>query len=191
VRRRRNRGRRRSPLGRLSMYPAPAENSSEPPFSADLTGTLLIFGWIQCAALDSHKQCLEVARNVRQAVEWNLFEKARWQQRGEFAGQRMPASRYGGSHESSQLIERLGTRGRRRDGGTEALLHLLAQLKDQADALNERRNQPGQAAARGVHGAAEVSLAQSGQRFGGEEMALKMFESTFAQGFTIAERSVK
>src|SRR5947207_4780373 len=106
----------------------------------------------------------------------------------------MPANRRGGSRELrqlSQLTERLGTPGRRRDGGSESLLHLLAQLKDQDDALNERRNQPGQAATRGVHGAAEVSLAQGGQRFGGEDMALEMFESSLAQGVAITERSVK
>jgi len=50
----------------------------------------------------------EVARKVRQAIEWNLFEKARWQQRGEFDGQSMPASRRGGSHELSQLSQLSG-----------------------------------------------------------------------------------
>src|SRR5881394_456432 len=96
----------------------------------DLTGAFLIFGWIQHGALDSRQQRLEVARNVRQAIEWNLFEKARWQQRREFAGQRLSAGWRGGSRglsQLSQLIERPGTRGQRRDGGTEALLDLLAQ----------------------------------------------------------------
>src|SRR5881394_2599138 len=36
---------------------------------SELTGTFLIFGWIQRGALDSRKQCLEVTRNVRQAIE--------------------------------------------------------------------------------------------------------------------------
>src|SRR5881394_2129087 len=34
----------------------------------DLTGAFLIFGWIQRGALDSRKQCPEVARKVRQAI---------------------------------------------------------------------------------------------------------------------------
>ena len=72
----------------------------------DLAGALLIREGILRGALDAGQQRLEVATEVGQAVEGNLFEKARRQQRGQFGSERMPAGRGSGRSKLAELIER-------------------------------------------------------------------------------------
>ena len=91
---------------------------------------------------------------MREALKGNRFEKPRWQQRGEFARQRIGVRRDRLRDELTQLAEirkrprRLGARS---GHGTDPLLDLLPELQNDADLINQFLREPGQPAVRPGH----------------------------------------